>query len=139
MPVNYIRVILTTSPRYEPDRISERSGHAVVVGASMAEILAARVLVGRFEAVTLIERDSLPNQALARPGVPQGNQIHVMLTAGQSTLEDFFPGYGDELTSEGAVEIDLTSDLKVYGRAASLLLVRTGFRCSVRVGRCSYM
>lgn len=111
---------LTTIPRYEPDRISERSGHAVVVGASMAGILAARVLVDRFEAVTLIERDSLPDHALARPGVPQGNQIHVMLTAGQSTLEDFFPGYGDELTSEGAVEIDLTSDLKVYGEGGFL-------------------
>lgn len=86
----------------------------------MAGILAARVLVDRFEAITLVERDSLPGEAVARPGVPQGNQIHVMLTAGQATLEDFVPGYSDELTSAGAIEIDLTSDLKVYGEGGFL-------------------
>jgi len=111
---------LATIPRYDPDRITKQSGHAVVVGASMAGILAAHVLADRFETVTLLERDSLPDGAVARPGVPQGNQIHVMLTAGQSTLEDFFPGYSDELTTAGAIESDLRSDLKVYGEGGFL-------------------
>ena len=34
-----------------------KSGHAVVIGGSMAGILAARVLADHFETVTLIERD----------------------------------------------------------------------------------
>ncbi len=117
---------LATIPRYDPSRITERSGHAVVVGASMAGLLAARVLVDRFEAVTLIERDSLPGEAVTRPGVPQGTQIHVMLTAGQATLEDFVPGYSAELTSAGAIQIDLASDLQIYGEGGFLAAGQDG-------------
>jgi predicted flavoprotein YhiN len=42
--------------------------HAIVVGASMAGMLAARVLADTFERVTVLERDALPdgpNRALA--------------------------------------------------------------------------
>ena len=46
--------------------------HAVVIGASMAGLLAARVLSDHFEQVTLIERDTLTADAEARKGIPQG-------------------------------------------------------------------
>ena len=46
---------LATVPSYDPDQFEERSGHAVVVGASMAGLLATRVLVDHFETVTLLE------------------------------------------------------------------------------------
>jgi glycine/D-amino acid oxidase-like deaminating enzyme len=48
------------------------TGHAVVIDASMAGLLAARVLSDRFERVTIVERDRLPDGAEARRGVPQG-------------------------------------------------------------------
>ncbi len=108
------QMTVTTVPRYDPDRIAERGGHAVVVGASMAGLVATRVLVDRFETVTLVERDSLPEDAVARPGTPQARHIHVMQTAGQATLEDLFSGYGEELIGAGALVIDLASDLAVY-------------------------
>jgi 2-polyprenyl-6-methoxyphenol hydroxylase-like FAD-dependent oxidoreductase len=46
--------------------------HAVVIGASMAGLLAARVLSDHFEQVTIIERDKLTGEAKPRKGVPQG-------------------------------------------------------------------
>ena len=35
--------------------------HAVVVGGSMAGLLAARVLAGHFDRITVLERDRLPD------------------------------------------------------------------------------
>jgi 2-polyprenyl-6-methoxyphenol hydroxylase-like FAD-dependent oxidoreductase len=47
--------------------------HAVVLGASMAGLLAARVLADFFRAVTVVERDMLPDNPDNRQGVPQAN------------------------------------------------------------------
>ena len=105
---------LATIPRYNPDRIAESGGHAVVVGASMAGLFATRVLADRFETVTLVEKDPLPDDVLARPGVPQARHIHVMQKAGQATVEDLFPGYGEELIAAGGLVIDIASDLMIY-------------------------
>ncbi|WP_458210184.1 FAD-dependent oxidoreductase [Haladaptatus sp. NG-SE-30] len=96
---------LATVPRYDNDRRG-KNGRAVVVGASMAGLLAARVLADSFEAVTIIDRDPLPDEPIARRGVPQSNHIHILLEAGHSTLEDLFPGYGEELLSAGGLVID---------------------------------
>jgi 2-polyprenyl-6-methoxyphenol hydroxylase-like FAD-dependent oxidoreductase len=45
--------------------------HAVVLGASMAGLLAARVLADFYETVTVVERDVLPDDPGQRRGVPQ--------------------------------------------------------------------
>lgn len=92
---------LATVPRYNPDRISQRGDHAVVVGASMAGLLAARALADGFEKVTVIERDPLSDEPVARRGVPQGQHVHLLEEAGRATFEDLFPGYGEELISSG--------------------------------------
>lgn len=105
---------LATVPPYDPGRITERSGHAVVVGASMAGLLAARVLCDRFERVTLLERDTLPEEAVPRSGVPQGRHIHAMQRAGQATLEALFPGYSEAVTDAGGLVLDLASDFEIH-------------------------
>ncbi|MGB9931067.1 FAD-dependent oxidoreductase [Haloarcula amylolytica] len=107
---------LATVPRYKPDRISEFGDHAVVIGGSVAGLLAARVLTDGFERVTIIERDPLPEDPTARRGVPQGRHVHVLETAGRQTFEDLFPGYGEELLSAGGLIIDLMSDFYHYER-----------------------
>jgi glycine/D-amino acid oxidase-like deaminating enzyme len=43
--------------------------HAVVLGASMAGLLAARTLSDFFQTVTVVERDVLPDDATNRRGV----------------------------------------------------------------------
>jgi glycine/D-amino acid oxidase-like deaminating enzyme len=70
---------------------------AVVLGAGMAGLLAARVLSERFEAVTVVERDRLPPVGEQRPGVPQARHNHAMLASGAQILEQLFPGLGGEL------------------------------------------
>lgn len=107
-------VTLDTIPRYDPDRISRRDGHALVVGASMAGLLAARVLADGFETVTILEKDRLPAGANTRPGVPQSRHIHILHKSGQVTLDDLFPGYSEELTVAGGLEIDAAIDFDVY-------------------------
>ncbi|MGB8505974.1 MAG: FAD-dependent oxidoreductase, partial [Mycobacterium sp.] len=51
-------------------------GHALVLGAGMAGLLAARTLSDFFETVTVVERDALPDEPANRRGVPQGRQLH---------------------------------------------------------------
>jgi 2-polyprenyl-6-methoxyphenol hydroxylase-like FAD-dependent oxidoreductase len=46
--------------------------HAVVLGASMGGLVAARVLSDFYENVTVVERDVLPPDDANRRGVPQG-------------------------------------------------------------------
>jgi 2-polyprenyl-6-methoxyphenol hydroxylase-like FAD-dependent oxidoreductase len=75
--------------------------HAVVLGASMAGLLAGRVLADFYRTVTVVERDMLPDTPANRQGVPQGRHGHVLLRRGSQILSDLFPGLLDELVAEG--------------------------------------
>ena len=87
---------------------------AVVVGASMAGLCAARVLSQRFGTVVVVERDSLPSGPEWRRQVPQGRHPHLLLTAGAQLLEGWFPGLIAELESGGAVDVDICGDFDWY-------------------------
>jgi flavin-dependent dehydrogenase len=52
-----------------------RRRHAVVVGGSLAGMLAARVLSDHFDGVTLLERDRFPEAPAGRKGLPQGRHV----------------------------------------------------------------
>ncbi|MGH9243078.1 MAG: NAD(P)/FAD-dependent oxidoreductase [Acidimicrobiales bacterium] len=83
----------------------------VVIGASMAGLCAARVLADRFDHVTVLERDDLPDRPTWRRQVPQGRHPHLLLAAGARLLDGWFPGIIDQLYDAGAVEVDLSADL----------------------------
>ncbi len=74
---------------------------AIVVGASMGGLLAARTLADFFEQVTLIERDALPPIGENRKGVPQGRHTHALLLRGAEILEGLFPGLIADLMDRG--------------------------------------
>jgi 2-polyprenyl-6-methoxyphenol hydroxylase-like FAD-dependent oxidoreductase len=93
---------------------SRRYGKAIVIGGSMAGLMAARVLSDHFAQVTLIERDTLPEGAEQRKGVPQGKQGHGLLSGGQQVMEELFPGLTDDLVAEGAVAVDVIADMAWY-------------------------
>lgn len=105
---------LATVPRYDQDRVSNVGEHAIVVGASVAGLSAARVLTDGFEQVTVLEQDPLPDEPVARKGVPQARHVHLLLEAGRATLEDLFPGYCEDLISAGGLVIDGLSDIVHY-------------------------
>lgn len=94
-------------------QIDERK-HAIVMGASMAGLLAARVLSGFYAEVTLVERDTLPSGGENRRGVPQGRHTHGLLASGCQTIERFFPGISEILAGGGAVTADIVRDSRWF-------------------------
>jgi 2-polyprenyl-6-methoxyphenol hydroxylase-like FAD-dependent oxidoreductase len=86
---------------------------AIVVGAGLAGLSAARVLSDYFDEVMILDRDELPDDAISRPGVPQSKQPHLLLGGGLKALENLFPGLGNELMLAGAEPIDPGFDLLI--------------------------
>ncbi len=87
---------------------------AVVIGGSIAGMLAARVLADRFESVTIVETDKLPLQPQMRKGVPQSVQPHVLFARGYRILEELFPGIGSQLSAAGAIPIDWAREFHIF-------------------------
>ncbi|HVL06438.1 MAG TPA: hypothetical protein VM388_10640 [Acidimicrobiales bacterium] len=87
-------------------------GRAVVVGASMAGLLAARVLADAYEHVTVLDRDQLGDDNARRRGVPQGAHAHALLPGGQAALDELFPGLTAELVAGGAATGDGLGQLR---------------------------
>jgi 2-polyprenyl-6-methoxyphenol hydroxylase-like FAD-dependent oxidoreductase len=86
-------------------QIGKSDNKAIVIGASMAGLLAARALADHFDQVTLLERDTFPEPGANRKGVPQGKHTHVLLERGRQIMEKYLPGLTDELTGQGAAHI----------------------------------
>lgn len=80
---------------------------AVVIGGSMAGLLAARVLADHFAEVIVLERDALSAVGDGpRKGVPQGRHLHALLARGLQIVEQLFPGLTAELEAGGALSSD---------------------------------
>ena len=86
---------------------------AVVIGGSMAGLCAARVLSKHFDKVTVLDRDSFPEGAHERAGVPQSRHVHALLVRGRQELNLLFPGFDKMMLQEGAIEIDFGNDFAV--------------------------
>lgn len=91
-----------------------RTGHAIVIGGSIAGMLTARVLTNHFARVTVIERDELPDAPEFRKGAPHARHAHGLLVRGQQIMESLFPGLGEELWAKGAIPANMGSDLTLY-------------------------
>ena len=85
---------------------------AVVVGAGMGGLTAARALADYFESVVVLERDSLPSTAAHRVGTPQAPHVHVLLTSGYNALTRLYPNFDDDLRRAGAVQLRAGLDVR---------------------------
>jgi len=103
-----------------------RFDHAVVMGGSLAGLLAARVLTDRFARVTLVERDALPDGAANRRGVPQGVHTHGLLAGGSRALEQLFPGFARALVIDGALPGDIVRNFRWFFEGAPLARPASG-------------
>jgi 2-polyprenyl-6-methoxyphenol hydroxylase-like FAD-dependent oxidoreductase len=110
---------------------------AVVLGGSMAGLLAARVLTEHFARVTIVERDELsgewagdpeadPREREVRPGVPQGRHAHGLLAAGLNVVERLFPGAAEELVAAGVPSGDVLGNIRFCANGHRLLQAPTG-------------
>ncbi|MBA2392120.1 MAG: FAD-dependent monooxygenase [Ktedonobacteraceae bacterium] len=90
--------------------------HVIVIGGGIAGLLAARVVSGYSERVTVVERDYYPNAPNFRAGTPQARQVHTFLLRGQQIIEALFPGFREKILAAGACEHDFASEtLYFYG------------------------
>jgi 2-polyprenyl-6-methoxyphenol hydroxylase-like FAD-dependent oxidoreductase len=106
--------------------------HAVVIGGSIAGLLAARVLTDYFDDVTIVERDSLPDTVAPRKGVPQGRHAHGLLGLGQQVMTRYFPGLFEELRAQGATPVDLAYDTGWYQAGCWRARVDSGMVASLQ-------
>ena len=88
-------------------------GRAVVVGGSIAGLLAARVLAEHFATVTVVERTEIADGRSFPKGAPQARHPHVLLIRGEQILESFLPGIGQELLAAGASKLNLGRDVGI--------------------------
>lgn len=116
-------MVSTTQGVDSPNRLGE---HAVVLGAGMAGLLAARVLSEFYDSVSVVERDRLPNYVCDRKGVPQGQHVHNLLGRGRQVLAELFPGLLGELAAAGAVVVDDGDLSRMYARVGRSELKRSG-------------
>ncbi len=74
----------------------------MVLGGSIAGLLAGRVLIDHFHEVMVIDPDSLTDDVTPRRGVPQAQQVHTLLPAGRVQLDRWYDGFSDDLLAGGA-------------------------------------
>jgi 2-polyprenyl-6-methoxyphenol hydroxylase-like FAD-dependent oxidoreductase len=86
---------------------------AIVVGAGVAGLAAGRALADYFDAVTVLERDALPDSPESRAGVPQDRHLHGLLASGQRAFEQLCPGFASDLIDGGAVVYRAGLDMRV--------------------------
>src|SRR5689334_18093423 len=91
---------------------------AIVLGASMAGLLAARVLVDFYSSVTIVERDTLPVEPANRRGIPQGRHPHMLMARAPQIIDELLPGCMREVVDSGGMawnDGDLSKTCLTFG------------------------
>jgi len=95
--------------------------HAIIIGASLAGLCAARVLSDFHERVTVYERDNLPDGPANRAAVPQGRHVHLLMARGAQEFETHFPGLLDDMVAAGVPILENRPDCIHFGAAGHVL------------------
>ena len=95
--------------------------HAIIIGASLAGLCAARVLSDFYERVTVYERDNLPDGPANRAAVPQGRHVHLLMARGAQEFETHFPGLLDDMVAAGVPILENRPDCIHFGAAGHVL------------------
>jgi 2-polyprenyl-6-methoxyphenol hydroxylase-like FAD-dependent oxidoreductase len=95
--------------------------HAIVIGASIAGLCAARVLSDHFDHVTVYDRDVLPTSPRHRSAVPQDRHVHILMARGAAEFEALFPGLLDDMVAAGVAKLENQPDSIHFGAAGHVL------------------
>ncbi|MEV7327421.1 FAD-dependent monooxygenase [Micromonospora sp. NPDC093244] len=106
-----------------PDQLGNR---AVVLGGSLAGLLAADVLAGVYPEVVVVDRDELAGVTGPRRGVPHGRHAHGLVGRGQQIFEKRFPGLMAELEAAGVRPGDFSGAIRWYFNGMQLRQAQTG-------------
>jgi 2-polyprenyl-6-methoxyphenol hydroxylase-like FAD-dependent oxidoreductase len=97
------------------------SKHAIVIGASIGGLCAARVLADFYDRVTVYERDELPDGPAIRSAVPQDRHVHLLMARGAQEFDTHFPGLLDDMVAEGVPILENRPDYIHFGAAGHVL------------------
>lgn len=86
---------------YKEDRRSRLGAEASIAG-----LLAARVLADAFTRVTVFDLDTMPEIGIHQRGAPHDRHLHVLHPRGRQVLDEFFPGFTAQLIEQGAASGD---------------------------------
>ncbi len=95
--------------------------HAIIIGASIAGLCAARVLSDRYGRVTVYEREDLPEGPANRSAVPQGRHVHLLMARGAEEFESHFPGLLADMVADGVPILENRPDCIHFGAAGHVL------------------
>jgi 2-polyprenyl-6-methoxyphenol hydroxylase-like FAD-dependent oxidoreductase len=98
---------------------------AVVLGGSIAGLLAARVLAESYGQVVVVDRDKVLGVRETRRGAPHTVHAHGLHARGHLIMEELFPGFTAELSAAGVPTGDL-GEMRWYFNARRLRPARTG-------------
>ncbi len=115
-----------TTIGHQDDSLPTTPSCAVILGASLAGLLAARVLSDHFDDVVLLERDALPEGAAPRKGTPHAVHPHGLLAQGRQALETLLPGFTQALQARGGMLGDMTADVAFDAGRKRFAPVRAG-------------
>ncbi|NQZ59005.1 MAG: hypothetical protein HRT88_16255, partial [Lentisphaeraceae bacterium] len=87
---------------------------AIVIGGSIAGMMAARAASDFCEHVTIVDRDELLSNPSIRQGAPHAVQPHTLLEGGRIIMEEFFPGLTQDLIDAGNIRLNATAGLKWF-------------------------
>ena len=87
---------------------------AIVVGGSIAGLLAARVLADHINEVIILEKDILLDQPVSRRGIPQSEQLHSIHQKGAEIIQELFPDLAWDFETSGVVPCDLGSEMRWF-------------------------
>ena len=69
---------------------------AVVVGASVAGLLASRALSEHFDEVVVLDSDEIEDGPVVHKSVPQGYHLHALLQGGLRVLSSLYPAFTED-------------------------------------------
>lgn len=100
------RPVMREASSWSPKRV-------VVIGGSMAGMLAAAAVKDHVDSVEIIEAHELPAGPEPRIGVPQAVHIHWLQTGGAEAVEALLPGSTGLLLAAGAHRIPVTTNMVI--------------------------
>ncbi|GAB2967384.1 FAD-dependent oxidoreductase [Saccharothrix stipae] len=95
------------------------STHALVLGGSLAGMLAASALSAHVDRVTVVDRDRFGGDG-DRKGVPHARHAHVLMAGGSRALDELLPGLTASLLDAGAQHLGLPNRLLVFTQSGWL-------------------
>ncbi|WP_211830250.1 FAD-dependent oxidoreductase [Kistimonas asteriae] len=105
---------------------------AVVIGGSVAGLVAAKAIAPFFEEVILLEKDTLNDENGLHKGVGQGAHAHVLLPSGVELLKQLLDLPSIDLEAFGLVPADTASELKWF----QFGVWKTRFHSGIDMGWC---